>query len=121
MDLALRIASLLGIAMVLVMGTVGLVRVRAVADRAAISPNAPEAVTNLRAVFGGIFVGMGLAPLILGSAIAYLTVAIILGVALLTKILGVVIDRPALRSVTIGILFDAFGVAFFVCGYLVSR
>ena len=54
--------------------------------------------TEMRAIFGGLFVGLGLAPLVFPAAAAYQTVAITYLAIGLARVLGLVMDRSGDRS-----------------------
>lgn len=63
-------------------GLLALVRPSAVPGFTGMEPEGPRGVSEIRSIFGGLFIGLGLAPLILGGSaytmlgIAYLAIAI---------------------------------------------
>jgi hypothetical protein len=66
--------------------------------------------TEVRAIFGGLFIGLGLAPLILRSELAYQTVAITYLAIAAARLIGLVRDRSYDRSNGVSLLSElAFG------------
>ena len=74
-------------------GLVSLIRPRAVQGFTGLSAPGPRGVTEIRAILGGAFVGLGLAPLILGAPAAYQMLGITYLVIALARGAGMAIDR----------------------------
>jgi hypothetical protein len=74
-------------------GLISLIRPRSVQGFTGLTAPGPRGVTEIRAVLGGAFVGLGVAPLILNQPVAYQ----VLGVTYLTiavaRIIGIALDR----------------------------
>jgi hypothetical protein len=74
-------------------GLISLIRPRSVQGFTGLTAPGPRGVTEIRAVLGGAFVGLGVAPLILNQPVAYQ----VLGVTYLTiavaRIFGIALDR----------------------------
>jgi hypothetical protein len=79
-------------------GLISLIRPRAVQGFTGLSAPGPRGITEIRAVLGGGFIGLGLAPLILGAPAAFQVLGVgylAIGVA---RIAGIVLDRSYKRS-----------------------
>jgi hypothetical protein len=79
-------------------GLISLVRPRVGAAFADIEvPNA-RAVAEIRLVFGGLYVGLGLAPLILADPLAFRVVGLAWLGELVARAIAAFVDRPPLDS-----------------------
>jgi hypothetical protein len=76
-----------------------------------LSPIGGRGITEIRAVLGGFFIALGIAPLILNSPVAYLMLGIAyLGVALVRGI-SMFVDKSVVRSNVISLAVEIiFGV-----------
>ena len=79
-------------------GLISLIRPRAVQGFTGLSAPGPRGVTEIRAILGGGFVGLGLAPLILGVPAAYQTLGIVYLAIAVARIAGIALDRSFERS-----------------------
>ena len=79
-------------------GLVSLIRPRAVQGFTGLSAPGPRGITEIRAILGGAFIGLGLAPLILGTPAAYQMLGITYLVIAVARIAGIVLDRSFERS-----------------------
>jgi hypothetical protein len=79
-------------------GLISLIRPRSVQGFTGLSAPGPRGVTEIRAVLGGGFIGLGLAPLILGAPAAYQVLGIVYLVIAVARIAGIVLDRSVERS-----------------------
>ena len=79
-------------------GLVSLIRPRAVQGFTGLSAPGPRGITEIRAILGGAFIGLGLAPLILGAPAAYQMLGITYLVIAVARIVGIVFDRSFERS-----------------------
>ena len=82
----------------IVTGLISLIWPRAVQGFTGLSAPGPRGITEIRAILGGSFVGLGLAPLILGVPAAYQMLGITYLVIAVARILGIVLDRSLERS-----------------------
>jgi hypothetical protein len=90
----------------IVTGLVSLVWPRAVQGFTGLSAPGPRGVTEIRAVLGGAFIGLGLAPLVLGVQAAYQVLGITYLVIAVARIAGIVLDRSFERSNWISLAFE---------------
>jgi hypothetical protein len=77
---------------------ISLIRPRAVPGFTGLSAPGPRGITEIRSILGGGFVGLGLAPLILGAPAAYRMLGITYLVIAAARIFGIVLDRSFERS-----------------------
>ena len=90
----------------IVTGLISLLRPRAVQGFTGLSAPGPRGITEIRAVLGGGFIGLGLAPLILGAAAAYQMLGITYLVIAAARIIGIVFDRSLEGSNWISLAFE---------------
>ena len=74
-------------------GLISLIRPRAVQGFTGLSAPGPRGITEIRAILGGGFIGLGLAPLILGAPAAYQMLGITYLVIAVARIAGIVLDK----------------------------
>jgi hypothetical protein len=79
-------------------GLISLILPRSVQGFTGLSAPGPRGITEIRAILGGAFVGLGLAPLVLGSPAAYQMLGITYLVIAVARIAGIVLDRSFERS-----------------------
>ena len=91
-------------------GLISLIRPRSVTGFTGLNPNGPRGITEIRAVLGGFFVALGIAPLILATpeayrmlGIAYLAVAVVRTVSM---VLDKSVEQSNIISVVVEIVFD---------------
>jgi hypothetical protein len=82
----------------IVTGFVSLIWPRSVQGFTGLSAPGPRGITEIRAVLGGGFVGLGLAPLVLGAPAAYRMLGITYLVIAVARIAGIALDRSYERS-----------------------
>jgi hypothetical protein len=82
----------------IVTGLISLIWPRSVQGFTGLSAPGPRGITEIRAVLGGGFIGLGLAPLILGAPAAYQVLGIVYLVIAVARIAGIVLDRSVERS-----------------------
>ena len=87
-------------------GLISLIRPRAVQGFTGLSAPGPRGVTEIRAILGGGFVGLGLAPLILGVPAAYQTLGIVYLVIAVARIAGIALDKSFERSNWISLIVE---------------
>jgi hypothetical protein len=76
-------------------GLFALLRPKGVGLLTGLAPQAPPGVAHIRASMGGLLIGLGAAPLILGSDAAFATVGIANLAAAAVRLASIVIDRSA--------------------------
>jgi hypothetical protein len=71
----------------------------------------PRGVTEIRAVMGGVFIGAGLAPLLLGTNAAYQVLGIMYLVIGLVRGISMYFDKSVVRSNVISLIVEiVFGI-----------
>lgn len=89
-------------------GLLALVKPSAVYGFTGLNANGPRGISEIRSIFGGLFIGLGIAPLILGSTayrmlgIAYLAIAV---ARLFSMIFDKSYDKSNIISLAIEIVF----------------
>ena len=79
-------------------GLISLILPRSVQGFTGLSAPGPRGITEIRAILGGGFIGLGLAPLILGAPAAYQMLGITYLAIAVARIAGIVLDRSSERS-----------------------
>ena len=79
-------------------GLISLIRPRAVQGFTGLSAPGPRGITEIRAILGGAFIGLGLAPLILGGPAAYQMLGIVYLVIAVARSAGIVLDKSFEQS-----------------------
>ena len=107
----LQTLKIIGAVGTILTGLVSLVRPQAVTGFTGLQPVGGRGVTEIRAVLGALFVGLGAAPLILQEPAAYQ----MLGIGYLTvgvvRTVSMFIDQSVVRSNVISVAFElVFGV-----------
>ena len=74
-------------------GLISLIRPRSVQGFTGLSAPGPRGTVEIRAILGGGFVGLGLAPLILGAPAAYQMLGITYLAIAVARLAGTVLDR----------------------------
>jgi hypothetical protein len=77
----------------IVTGLISLVRPRSVMGFTGLTVQGARGITEIRAILGGAFVGLGLAPLLLNAPEAYQMLGIVYLVIAVARFLGLVLDR----------------------------
>ena len=87
-------------------GLVSLVWPKSVQGFTGLSAPGPRGITEIRAVLGGAFIGLGLAPLLLGAPAAYKMLGITYLVIFACRIAGMALDKSFERSNWISLAFE---------------
>lgn len=90
----------------IVTGLASLVWPRAVRGFTGLDVEGARGITEIRAVLGGGFIGLGAAPLILNTAAAYQVLGITYLVIAVARVAGIVLDRSFERSNWISLGFE---------------
>ena len=92
-------------------GLISLIRPRSVTGFTGLSPKGPRGITEIRAVLGGLFVGLGAAPLLLSEAAAYQMLGIAYLFIAVVRTGSMIMDKSVERSNTISLAVEViFGV-----------
>lgn len=90
-------------------GLFAMFRPRSITGFTGVEARSSRGITEIRAVFGGFFLALGIAPLILQSATAYLMLGIaylvVAGVRTISMFVDKSLDQSNIISVAIEILF----------------
>jgi hypothetical protein len=87
-------------------GLISLIRPRAVQGFTGLTAPGPRGITEIRAILGGGFVGLGLAPLILGVPAAYQMLGIAYLAIAVARIAGIALDKSFERSNWISLVVE---------------
>ena len=92
-------------------GAVSLVRPLSVRGFTGLEAPGPRGITEIRAVLGGFFIALGVAPLVFGDPVAYRMLGVAyLGVGLV-RLVSMFVDRSVERSNIISLVVEVvFGV-----------
>ncbi len=74
-------------------GLISLIRPKAVQGFTGLSAPGPRGITEIRAILGGGFIGLGMAALILGVPAAYQMLGLTYLAIAVARIFGIVLDR----------------------------
>lgn len=92
-------------------GLISLIRPRSVTGFIGLEPTGPRGITEIRAVLGAFFIGMGAAPLILNEPAAYRTLGISYLLVAIVRTASMIIDKSVVQSNTISVAVEViFGV-----------
>jgi len=92
-------------------GLVSLIWPRSVTGFTGLSPTGPRGITEIRAVLGAFFIGMGVAPLILNEPTAYRTLGISYLLVAVVRTASMIIDKSVVQSNIISVVVEViFGV-----------
>ena len=92
-------------------GLVSLVRPRSVTGFTGLKVDSGRGVTEIRAVLGGFFIGLGAATLILNSKPAFQTLGIAYLVVAVTRAASMVVDKSVIRSNIVSLAVEVvFGI-----------
>jgi hypothetical protein len=92
-------------------GVFALLRPLAIRGFTGLEAPGPRGITEIRAAMGGVFIGLGIAPLVLASPAAYQTLGIMYGAMAAIRAVSMVVDRSVMQSNIISIVVEViFGV-----------
>jgi hypothetical protein len=108
----LNVLKFVGVAGTIITGLVALVRPTAVIGFTGLRPEGGRGITEIRAVLGALFIGLGAAPLLLGAPAAYQTLGIGYLVTGVVRAVSMFVDRSVMTSNTISVAWEiVFGLA----------
>jgi hypothetical protein len=79
-------------------GVLALLRPRSIEGFTGIQASSPRAITEIRSIFGGLFIGLGAAALLLNDPAAYQMLGITYGAIAVTRIISIFLDRSPENS-----------------------
>jgi hypothetical protein len=107
----LQILKIVGALSTIATGLISVLRPLSVRGFTGLSPDGPRGVTEIRAVLGGLFVGLGLAPFILRQPAGYRALGIGYLVVAVVRLVSMGVDRSVQQSNIISLAFEViFGI-----------
>ncbi|UCC63659.1 MAG: DUF4345 family protein [Anaerolineae bacterium] len=107
----LEILKIIAVVGTIVTGLFSLIRPRSVIDFTGLSPQGGRGVTEIRAVLGGAFIGLGVAPLLLKTPAAYQMLGITYLAIAIARAPAMIIDQSVVASNIISLAVEIiFGV-----------
>jgi Domain of unknown function (DUF4345) len=97
----------IGAVIVIGLGVLGLVWPRTAANFVRIAPVDTTGVSEIRATYGGVFLGLGIAALVMNQSSVYDAIGIGFGLAAVSRAASVVIDRSREPHNFAGIAFES--------------
>lgn len=92
-------------------GLVSLIRPLAVRGFTGLEAQGARGITEIRAVLGGVFIGLGIAPFMFDSPVAYQTLGFMYLCVAVVRSVSMIIDRSIVASNLISVAFEiVFGV-----------
>jgi hypothetical protein len=108
---ALEIIKIIAAIGTILTGAISLARPRSVQGFTGLSAPGARGITEIRAVLGGAFIGLGAAPLLLNTPAAYQMLGITYLAIGLARIIGIFLDRSTERSNYISLVVEiVFGI-----------
>ena len=108
----LTILKYIGVAGTILVGVVALVRPTSVIGFTGVQPLSGRGTTEIRAVLGGLFIGLGLAPLLLRTPAAYQTLGIGYLATGVVRAISMFTDKSLVASNTLSLAWEVlFGLA----------
>ncbi len=108
----LTIMKYIGVAGTIVVGLVALVRPSSAVGFTGLQPLGGRGTTEIRAVLGGLFIGLGAAPLLLRTPAAYQTLGIGYLATGVVRAISMFADKSLVASNTISLAWEiVFGLA----------
>jgi hypothetical protein len=94
----LEILQLIAAILTIITGLASLLFPRSVMGFTGLIVPGPRGITEIRAILGGTFVGLGIAPIVLNAPEAYLMLGIVYLVIAVARAIGLVLDRSTEAS-----------------------
>ncbi len=98
--------SMLGALIVLGLGVLGLIWPKTAADFVRITPVDTTGLSEIRATYGGVFLGLGVAALMMNQSSVYHAIGIGFTAAAISRAMSVVVDRSRKPHNFAGIAFE---------------
>jgi hypothetical protein len=87
-------------------GCISMFRPRSITGFTGLETTGPRGITEIRAVMGGLFIGIGLAPLILSSPAVFQALGIMYLAIAVVRAISMILDRSVMQSNTISLLVE---------------
>jgi hypothetical protein len=92
-------------------GVLALVKPQAVRGFTGLKPEGGRGITEVRSVLGGLFIALGLYPLIIGSPAAYQMLGVAYLAIAVVRAVSMVVDRSVVQSNVISLVVEViFGI-----------
>ena len=92
-------------------GFISLLAPRSIKGFTGLEATGPRGITEIRAVMGALFIGLGIAPFILGSQAVYQTLGIMYLAIALVRTVSMFLDKSVVQSNIISLVVEVvFGV-----------
>jgi hypothetical protein len=92
-------------------GFISLLAPRSIKGFTGLEANGPRGITEIRAVMGALFIGLGIAPFLLGSAAVYQALGIMYLAIALVRTVSMFLDKSVIQSNLISLAVEVvFGV-----------
>ncbi|HUX76675.1 MAG TPA: DUF4345 family protein [Anaerolineae bacterium] len=109
--MVLRILQIIAAIGTIVTGLVSLIWPRSVRGFTGLSAEGPRGITEIRAVLGGFFVALGVAPLVLNVPETYRMLGIAYLVVAVVRTVSMIVDKSVVQSNIISVVAEIiFGV-----------
>jgi hypothetical protein len=107
----LRVLQIIAALGTIATGAVSLIRPQAIQGFTGLRADGGRGITEIRAVFGGFFIALGIAPLILRSPVAYQVLGIAYLVVGIVRTISMFVDKSVEQSNIISVIVEIiFGV-----------
>jgi len=94
----LQILKIVGCIVTIATGLLGALRPSAVPGFTGLETTGPRGVTEIRSIFGGLFIGVGAFPLVVGAAAAYQMLGVMYLAIGAARLVSMVVDGSASES-----------------------
>jgi hypothetical protein len=87
-------------------GFISLLAPRSIKGFTGLEASGPRAITEIRAVMGALFIGLGIAPFILGTPQVYQTLGIMYLAIALVRAISMFVDKSVVQSNVISLVVE---------------
>jgi hypothetical protein len=94
----LGILKIIGALATIATGLFSMLRPHAIKGFTGLEASSPRAVTEIRAVMGGVFIGLGISPFLLGGGVPYQVLGIMYLVIAAVRTASMVFDHSIMQS-----------------------
>jgi hypothetical protein len=92
-------------------GCLSLIAPRSIEGFTGLAATGPRGITEIRAVMGGLFIGLGLAPFILAAPAVYQALGIVYLAIAVVRTVSMILDKSIVQSNIISLVVEiAFGI-----------
>lgn len=94
----LKILQLIAVILTIVTGLVSLLAPRSVQGFTGLTASGPRGITEIRAILGGLFIGLGIAVLLLGTREVYQALGIMYLAIAAVRVVSIFVDKSSVQS-----------------------